>query len=344
MPIPSKHSPCVGIRTCSDYSPFGVELDGRTVSGGYRYGFQNQEKFDDVSGSGFNVDFGERIYNPKIGSFNKIDALNHKYASLSPYSFVSNNPVSHVEIIGDSVLFYSHSGKYLGYSNDNLRYQNKNLVVIINDNDVENFKNQYTRKRSMHYRLKNQLNAEQVEAHIAGLEAMGTTYDVSSITSFIRKYTELVGPSLGESKKSKVKFDANFGRIQAQQEWGAWLIKSKNPFYADKMNWVTLDIQTITTDQSQHVVLGPRPLQGKSWLHLHTSSSQKSTFSGNDREAIRIRNESTYNKGITYWVGKVQFNPRQPGNEINLHYFYTDPSTNVTLSFDKNSFKNAEKK
>jgi hypothetical protein len=28
MPTTSKHSPCVGIRTCSDYSPFGAELDG----------------------------------------------------------------------------------------------------------------------------------------------------------------------------------------------------------------------------------------------------------------------------------------------------------------------------
>ena len=41
---PAVSSYRVGIRTCSDYSPFGVELDGRTVSGGYRYGFQNQEK------------------------------------------------------------------------------------------------------------------------------------------------------------------------------------------------------------------------------------------------------------------------------------------------------------
>jgi hypothetical protein len=52
MNFSSKHSPCVGIRTCSDYSPFGVELDGRTVSGGYRYGFQNQEKDDEVKGEG----------------------------------------------------------------------------------------------------------------------------------------------------------------------------------------------------------------------------------------------------------------------------------------------------
>ena|GEM_PF-4255449 len=37
----------------SDYSPFGVSLDGRIVEGDfYRYGFQNQEKDDEISGNG----------------------------------------------------------------------------------------------------------------------------------------------------------------------------------------------------------------------------------------------------------------------------------------------------
>ena len=52
MRIPLNPSPCVGIRTCSDYSPFGVELDGRTVSGGYRFGFQGSEKDDEFKGDG----------------------------------------------------------------------------------------------------------------------------------------------------------------------------------------------------------------------------------------------------------------------------------------------------
>ena len=53
MPTPSKPSPCVGIRTCSDYSPFGVELDGRTVSlEGYRFGYQGSEKDDEFKGYG----------------------------------------------------------------------------------------------------------------------------------------------------------------------------------------------------------------------------------------------------------------------------------------------------
>ena len=35
----------VGIRNSTDYSPFGVELEGRTVSlEGYRFGYQGSEK------------------------------------------------------------------------------------------------------------------------------------------------------------------------------------------------------------------------------------------------------------------------------------------------------------
>jgi hypothetical protein len=47
-----KTSHRVGIRTCSDYSPFGLELDGRTVSGGYRFGYQGSEKDDETKGNG----------------------------------------------------------------------------------------------------------------------------------------------------------------------------------------------------------------------------------------------------------------------------------------------------
>ena len=53
MPTPSKPFPCVGIRTCSDYSPFCVELEGRTVSNfGYRFGYQGSEKDNEFKGYG----------------------------------------------------------------------------------------------------------------------------------------------------------------------------------------------------------------------------------------------------------------------------------------------------
>ena len=56
----------VGIRTCSDYSPFGVELDGRTVSGGgNRFGYNGHEIDDEISGDGNHLswqDYGCLLY------------------------------------------------------------------------------------------------------------------------------------------------------------------------------------------------------------------------------------------------------------------------------------------
>ena len=97
---PSKHSPCVGIRTCSDYSPFGVELDGRTVSGGYRYGFQNQEKDNEMKGEGNSVNYLFRMHDPRLGRFFAVDPLASNYSYNSVYAFSENRLIDGVELEG----------------------------------------------------------------------------------------------------------------------------------------------------------------------------------------------------------------------------------------------------
>ena len=73
----------VGIRTCSDYSPFGVELDGRTVSGGYRYGFQVYEGDSELKGQGNSYTTEFRQYDPRIVRWLTLDPVRHE--SHSPY-------------------------------------------------------------------------------------------------------------------------------------------------------------------------------------------------------------------------------------------------------------------
>ncbi len=90
----------VGIRTCSDYSPFGVELDGRTVSGGYRFGFQNQEKDDEIKGEGNSVNYTFRMHDPRLGRFFAVDPLAHKYPWNSVYAFSENRVTNAVELEG----------------------------------------------------------------------------------------------------------------------------------------------------------------------------------------------------------------------------------------------------
>jgi RHS repeat-associated protein len=78
------------------YYAFGSPMPGRSyVSGGgaYRYGFNGQEKDDEIKGGGNSLDFGARIYDSRLGSWFSIDPFVSKYPNVSPYSFALNNPI-----------------------------------------------------------------------------------------------------------------------------------------------------------------------------------------------------------------------------------------------------------
>lgn len=62
-------------------------------SGEYRYGFQGQEKDDEIKGEGNSIDFGARLYDPRVGRWLSRDAYEYSYPNISPYSFGLNNPL-----------------------------------------------------------------------------------------------------------------------------------------------------------------------------------------------------------------------------------------------------------
>ncbi len=61
------------------------------------------EKDDEVKGNGNSLDFGARIYDPRIGRWLAVDPLAGKYSSLSPYNFVGNSPIIFVDPDGRSI-------------------------------------------------------------------------------------------------------------------------------------------------------------------------------------------------------------------------------------------------
>ena len=94
MPTPSNPSSRVGIRTCSDYSPFGVELDGRTVSlEGYRFGYQGSEKDNEFKGNGNSYTTEFRQLDPRLGRWLSVDPLFEKYSWQSPYCAFNNSSI-----------------------------------------------------------------------------------------------------------------------------------------------------------------------------------------------------------------------------------------------------------
>jgi RHS repeat-associated protein len=66
----------------------------------YRYGFQNQEKDDELKGAGNSVNYTYRMHDPRIGRFFAVDPLASKYPQWSPYVFSGNQVVHMVELEG----------------------------------------------------------------------------------------------------------------------------------------------------------------------------------------------------------------------------------------------------
>ena len=66
----------------------------------YRYGFNGKEKDDETEGTGNELDFGSRLYDPRLGRWYSIDPLHQKYAGYSPYNFVLNSPILYRDVDG----------------------------------------------------------------------------------------------------------------------------------------------------------------------------------------------------------------------------------------------------
>ena len=66
----------------------------------YRYGFQGQEKDDEIKGNGNSINYKYRMHDPRVGRFFAVDPLTHKYPWYTPYSFSGNKVIQFVELEG----------------------------------------------------------------------------------------------------------------------------------------------------------------------------------------------------------------------------------------------------
>ncbi len=77
-----------------------MQMPGRKLSGGYRYGFNGKENDNEVKGEGNQQDYGMRIYDPRLGKFLSVDLLTRKYPMLSPFQYASNRHIDGIDLDG----------------------------------------------------------------------------------------------------------------------------------------------------------------------------------------------------------------------------------------------------
>jgi len=113
-------------------------LDVKTDVSVYRYGFQGQEKDDEVKGKGNSVNYKYRMHDPRIGRFFAIDPLSPQYPHNSPYAFSENVVISHVELEGleKAEAFF---GGTISYTTGSSTSQASVAVVVNYDLNTENF-------------------------------------------------------------------------------------------------------------------------------------------------------------------------------------------------------------
>lgn len=78
----------------------------------YEFGFNGQMKDNEVAGVGNSLDYGARIYNPRIARWSGRDPLANKYPFVSPYNFALNTPIQAKDPDGRIVVFINgqHAG------------------------------------------------------------------------------------------------------------------------------------------------------------------------------------------------------------------------------------------
>ncbi|MNJ85445.1 Ycf48-like protein [compost metagenome] len=96
------------IRQSTDYSPFGVTLEGRnlTLTGAEksRYGYQGSEVDNEVKGEGNSYTTFFRQLDPRLGRWLSIDPKATSMPWQSPYCSMDNNPIWYCDPKGDSII------------------------------------------------------------------------------------------------------------------------------------------------------------------------------------------------------------------------------------------------
>jgi RHS repeat-associated protein len=98
--------------SATGYYPYGSQQPGRTVNAElYDYGYQGQEKDNELQVKGNSYYFTSRIYDSRLGRWLSTDPKNMKSPEESPYAGMGNNPVSMVDPRGQQKYWCEWCGE-----------------------------------------------------------------------------------------------------------------------------------------------------------------------------------------------------------------------------------------
>ena len=110
-------------------------------SNSYRYGFQGQEKDDELKGEGNSLNYTFRMHDPRVGRFFATDPLFRQYAYNSPYAFSENRIIDGIELEGLEYLGKEESRIFINWGTAFLNVENCNAPTsnLFVKNGIQHF-------------------------------------------------------------------------------------------------------------------------------------------------------------------------------------------------------------
>jgi RHS repeat-associated protein len=180
--------------TATDYYPFGMPMPNRSFTlapeENYRFGFNTQEKDDDVYGAGNlnTAEFWE--YDTRLGRRWNTDPVPKGF--ISGYATLSNNPIWRIDPDGDDDYFNS-DGSY----NKDRSTKTGTKIVIITGKTTQSF-SEFSATRT-----NNQASAK-IVAHYAGQVGISGTVGVSPSVESVEKLAYTLGNNIYVTSKGGV--------------------------------------------------------------------------------------------------------------------------------------------
>ncbi len=199
------------------YYPFGMEMDGpwmATLGRESKYLYNGKELNSELGLEW--LDYGARWYDPSIGRFPAVDRFAEKYASMTPYQYGANNPISNIDINGDSIWVTAETvdhgdGTYTNYQT--IRGDVKVLDLTGNVENMDVLASQFGRA------LNNSLKGKDGDLTIRSainVKAVKSMDDVSDSDHLVTIVDDVVPDGLFSSVRGKA---IKNGKIAFVQNW-----------------------------------------------------------------------------------------------------------------------------